>query len=84
MYNAERLNRLEEEPRGVGARLGSDGIIRDRNGREVYTWQQRGGYGCQASEELLQRERQEEQAKLRELRARCTVIVLPYFGPRPC
>ena len=83
-YDEARLDRLEWELFKVGARLEPDGKLHDRNGREVYVWEEGRGYGCRVEEERLRREAEERQQRLRELRKRYTVIELPYFGMPPC
>ncbi len=83
-YASSRLTHLETELRQVDAHLRPDGKIYARDGREVYVYQQSGGYGCHVTEEMYRRDAEEEKVRLQELRKRYTVIELPYFGPLPC
>jgi hypothetical protein len=79
-----RLSYLEYKLREVGARLGENGKVYDRYGREVYVWENGPGFGNPPPEETLRQLTEEREQKLQELRKRYTVIELPYFGGDVC
>jgi hypothetical protein len=82
-YDSARLERLEAELKKVGARLGADGKIYDRNGREVYVSEDKPSPGCRMLEESLRALADARQEELRKLRQQYTVVLLPYFGLQP-
>ena len=76
------LEYLEGELKKVGARLGPDGKIYDRNGREVFVWEEKptpGVYGWVEPPQIAQ-EREKELCKLRQ---QYTVVLLPFYGIQP-
>jgi hypothetical protein len=84
LYAEERLAHLEAELRQIGARLQPDGKIYDRDGREVYVWEDGAGFGCWPTEEMLRSQGEAREQQLRTLRKKYRVIELPYFGPPAC
>jgi hypothetical protein len=75
---------LAKQLREVGAHLGSDGKIYDRQGKEIKFWVHSAGPGCQMPQEMLDRQWREDRDRLEELRKTNTVIEIPYDGPAPC
>lgn len=83
-YASRRLRCLESMLREVGARLGEDGKVHDRDGREVYVWEEGPEGGCHRPESELTQMAEKRAKALRELRKRYTVIELPWFGGMIC